>query len=412
MFRRLVTGSVQAGVEILGERPAMVVRSVSTLRRGALSVEDGETIRVAAASALTFRIPFVMVLASSGADVSEGVASLHAWGQAAQAITMCSGMVPVVVVVTGPALSGPALLLGLADLVVMTADAFAFVSGPAMVEEFTGVRIGIHQLGGTAMHARSSGLCAIESATEEEAMAHVEHLLSLLPGHADELPPLGPSGGSSFGPDQEPAVLRDIIPTRATSSYDVRRVAAALADDQDVTELWTRWSPQLVTALGRIGGRTVGFVANQPQALAGTLDIAASQKGARFVRFCDSFNLPLVTLVDTPGFLPGQGPRVAGDDPPRGRARLRLRRGHRAPGVRDPAQGVRGRLHRHGLEGPGERPVLRLARRRDRGDGSRRGGPDPAPEGRRPTSRRRSGTSMPTGSSPRGRRPSGGSSMR
>ena len=149
---------------------------------GRCRVEDGETIRVAAASALTFRIPFVMVLASSGADVSEGVASLHAWGQAAQAITMCSGMVPVVVVVTGPALSGPALLLGLADLVVMTADAFAFVSGPAMVEEFTGVRIGIHQLGGTAMHARSSGLCAIESATEEEAMAHVEHLLSLLPG--------------------------------------------------------------------------------------------------------------------------------------------------------------------------------------------------------------------------------------
>ena len=189
IFRRLVTGTVRAGVEELGGRPAMVVRSVSTLRRGALSVEDGETIRVAAASALTFRIPFVMVLASSGANVSDGVASLHGWGQAARALTMCSGIVPVVVVVTGPAISGPALLLGIADLVVMTTDAFAFVSGPAMVEEFTGVRIGIHQLGGTAMHARSSGLCAIESATEEEAMAHVEHLLSLLPGHADALAP-------------------------------------------------------------------------------------------------------------------------------------------------------------------------------------------------------------------------------
>jgi acetyl-CoA carboxylase carboxyltransferase component len=100
--------------------------------------------------------------------------------------------------------------------------------------------------------------------------------------------------------------LREIIPARATSSYDVRHVAAALADDRDVTELWNRWSPQLVTALGRIDGRTVGFVANQPQALAGTLDISASQKGARFVRFCDAFNIPLVTLVDTPGFLPGK----------------------------------------------------------------------------------------------------------
>jgi acetyl-CoA/propionyl-CoA carboxylase carboxyl transferase subunit len=249
IFRRLVTGSVRAGIEDLGDRPAMVVRSVSTVRRGALSVEDGETIRVAAASALTFRIPLVMVLASSGADVSDGVASLHGWGTAARAVTSCSGMVPVVVVVTGPA------LLGLADLVIMTADAFAFVSGPAMVEEFTGVRIGIHQLGGTAMHARSSGLCAIESASEEDAMAHVEHLLSLLPANADELAPLGPPDGSTRE-ERVPGALREIIPSRATSSYDVRRVAAELADDQDVTELWTRWSPQLVTALGRIGGRS------------------------------------------------------------------------------------------------------------------------------------------------------------
>jgi acetyl-CoA carboxylase carboxyltransferase component len=303
IFRRLVTGTVRAGVEELGGRPAMVVRSVSSLRRGALSIEDGETMRVAAASALTFRIPLVLVLASSGANVADGVASLHGWGQAARGMAICSGIVPVIVVVTGPAISGPALLLGIADLVVMTSDAFAFVSGPAMVEDFTGVRIGIHQLGGTSMHARSSGLCAIEAATESDALAHVEHLLSLLPANTDELPPVVMSGDPADRPVDE---LRGIIPDRATSSYDVRRVAAALADDTDITELWTRWSPQLVTALGRIDGRTVGFVANQPQALAGTLDIAASQKGARFVRFCDAFNLPLITLVDTPGFLPGK----------------------------------------------------------------------------------------------------------
>jgi len=303
IFRRLVSGTVRAGVEELAGSPVMVVRSVSTVRRGALSVDDGESIRVAAAAALAFRIPILLVLASSGADVSDGVASLHGWGQAARALTMCSGVVPVMVVVSGPAISGPALLLGLADLVVMTSDAFAFVSGPAMVEEFTGVRIGIHQLGGTSMHARSSGLCAIEAATEEDAVAHVEHLVSLLPANADELAPRVMIGDPA---DREVDDLREIIPARTTSSYDVRRVAEALADDHDVTELWTRWSPQLVTALGRIDGRTVGFVANQPQALAGTLDIAASQKGAQFVRFCDSFNLPLVTLVDTPGFLPGK----------------------------------------------------------------------------------------------------------
>ena len=194
IFRRLVTGTVRAGVEELGGRPAMVVRSVSTLRRGALSIEDGETMRVAAEAALALRIPMVMVLASSGADVSDGVASLHGWGRAAHALAMCSGTVPVVTVVTGPALSGPALLLGIADLVVMTTDAFAFVSGPAMVEEFTGVRIGIHQLGGTPMHARSSGLCAIEASSEVDAMAHVDHLLGLLPANADELAPRSPVG--------------------------------------------------------------------------------------------------------------------------------------------------------------------------------------------------------------------------
>ena len=109
IFRRLVTGTVRAGIEELGGRPAMVVRTVSSLRRGALSVEDGETMRVAAATALSFRIPIVLVLASSGADVSGGVASLHGWGQAARALARCSGVVPVLVVVTGPAISGPAL---------------------------------------------------------------------------------------------------------------------------------------------------------------------------------------------------------------------------------------------------------------------------------------------------------------
>jgi acetyl-CoA carboxylase carboxyltransferase component len=153
------------------------------------------------------------------------------------------------------------------------------------------------------MHSRSSGLCAIEAATEADAMEHVDNLLSYLPANTDETAPRG----SLHDPaDRRIPELREIIPTRATSSYDVRHVAAALADEEDVTELWGRWSPQLVTALGRIDGRTVGFLANQPQALAGTLDIAASQKGARFVRFCDAFNLPLVTLVDTPGFLPGK----------------------------------------------------------------------------------------------------------
>jgi acetyl-CoA carboxylase carboxyltransferase component len=268
-----------------------------------MSKEDGATLQTAAESALALHIPMVFVLASSGADVSEGIDSLHGWGQAARALAACSGIVPVLGVVIGPAISGPALMLGIADVVIMSPEAFAFVSGPAMVEEFTGVRIGIHQLGGAPVHARSSGLCAIEAVDELDAMDHVENILALLPAHADDLPPLGPTTDPE---DRVVPELREAIPARTTSSYDVRTVAAHLCDDAVFTELWTRWSPQLVTGIGRIGGRPVGMLANQPQALAGTLDIAASQKGAKFVRFCDAFNLPLVTLVDTPGFLPGK----------------------------------------------------------------------------------------------------------
>jgi acetyl-CoA carboxylase carboxyltransferase component len=302
-FRHLVSGNIHAGVEELAGRPVVVARTTSDVHRGALSFEDGETICQAARSACSLRLPIVIVLASSGADVSEGVASLHGWGRAARALASCSGLVPFLTVVTGPALSGPALLVGLSDLTVMTPDAYAFVSGPAMVEEFTGVRIGIQQLGGTSMHARSSGLCSLEAASEVDAMAQVEAILDLLPAHTDELPPRHPypEGGKEVVD-----ALDEIVPARTTSSYDVRRVAECLADDDGIVELWTRWAPQLVTALGRIGGRPVGFVANQPQALAGTLDITASQKGARFVRFCDAFNLPLITFVDTPGFLPGK----------------------------------------------------------------------------------------------------------
>ena len=302
-LRRLVPGTLRATVEDVGGRPAVVVRSASARHRGALGHDDGVTLADAAQLALRLRVPLVLVLASSGADVSEGMAALHGWGQAARAIAACSGIVPVVAVLTGPALSGPALLLGMADLVVMTPDAFAFVSGPAMVEEFTGVRIGLRELGGVAVHARSSGLCAVEAADEEEAWVAVEHLCGLLPAHADELAPVVAPADPPPAHDES---LRTIVPTKATSSYDVRHVVAAIADDGVVTEVWTRWSPQLVTALCRIDGQSVGVVANQPQALAGTLDIGASQKGARFVRFCDTFNLPLLTLVDTPGFLPGK----------------------------------------------------------------------------------------------------------
>jgi len=174
------------------------------------------------------------------------------------------------------------------------------VSGPQMVAEFTGIEVGISQLGGAAVHATSSGLCAVQSDDLDGAVAE---LLEYLPSNTDELPPSAPVSDSVLRPTPE---LRSVIPDRKSATYDARDVVRSLSDDGEFRELWPRWAGQLVTAFARLGGTPVGFVANQPRILAGTLDIAASQKGARFVRLCDAFNLPIVSLVDTPGFLPGK----------------------------------------------------------------------------------------------------------
>jgi acetyl-CoA carboxylase carboxyltransferase component len=303
MLRAGVPGAVSAAVHSVGGRPAVVVNFDPSHKRGALTRSDGDTLAEAARFARNERVPLVVFMASSGADVGEGLDALVGWGRAAREMVRNSGIVPMIMVVTGPAVSGPALLLGLADAVIMTPDAYAFVSGPRMVTAFTGVPISVDALGGPAAHARSSGVTSLIAASTEDAGDLVEVLLAHLPSHNDEEPPtlatddpvgrLTPEAGA-------------ILPASPTGSYDVRAVARAVVDDEEIIELRAAWASNLVTALATIGGRPIGIVANQPQTLAGTLDIAASQKGARFVNFCDGFNLPILTLVDTPGFAPGK----------------------------------------------------------------------------------------------------------
>ncbi len=286
-----------------GDRSVVRVRVGRTEKAGALSPRDGETIAAAAHVALAERLPVIVELSSTGADIGEGLAALHGWGQAAKALTACSGVVPTVIAVDGPAVSGPALLLGLADHVVMTTEAYAFVSGPHMVRQFTGVPIAAAALGGAGSHARTSGVASVVVSDAEAADQAVNALFDFLPSHNDDLPPIIPTDDPA---DRLVPEAGDVIPATPTGSYDVRTVVRALADDGEMLELKAAWAPNLVTAFGSIDGQPVGFVANQPCALAGTLDIPASQKGARFVAFCDAFNIPLVTLVDTPGFYPGK----------------------------------------------------------------------------------------------------------
>jgi acetyl-CoA carboxylase carboxyltransferase component len=234
--------------------------------------------------------------------VSEGVASLHAWGRVARALSDASGVVPTLLAVVGPCVSGPALLLGVVDQVVMTADAFAYVSGPDTVTAFTGVPVSRVELGGPGVHDLRSGVAALVVDDDADALDALATILDYLPDHHLDDPPW------FADPDpvgRECRLAPGIVPDTSNASYDVRDVICDVVDAGSMLELRARHAPNLVTALARLGGRSVGVVANQPSQRAGTLDIDASRKGARFVQWCDAFNVPLLTFVDTPGYEPG-----------------------------------------------------------------------------------------------------------
>jgi acetyl-CoA carboxylase carboxyltransferase component len=298
-----VPGTVTVAVEALGDRMAVVARSQPGSHKGALDIVSGETLTIAARTALRYHLPLVAVLSSSGADVHDGVAALHGWGQAAREIARCSGVVPIIVAVTGPTVSGPALLLGMADIVIATEEASAYVVGPQAIADFTGERLTAEALGGAGSLRRNSGVAAAVVADEHAALHLAAAVLSHLPDSCDDEPPRWPSDDPV---DRETPELSELVPASATGSYDVRDVARGIVDDGELLDLWGGWAPNLVTAFATLAGHPIGIVANQPMALAGTIDIPASQKGARFVELCDAFNIPILTLVDTPGFFPGK----------------------------------------------------------------------------------------------------------
>jgi acetyl-CoA carboxylase carboxyltransferase component len=302
---------------VLGHRSAAVSASIREIdgrsvswfsldggkHRGAIGTAEGQTIERAVHLAVELGMPVVGRIASSGADVTEGVAALHAWGRVAKALTDASGVVPVILVLVGPAVSGPALLLGIADHVIMTGDAFAYVSGPEVVAAFTGVPIASDRLGGVAVHERESGVATLVVDDENAAMLVLEALLSYLPANhlAD-----APREDTHDPTDRSCNRAASAVPARAMASYDVRVVIEDVLDEHSFLELRDRYAPSMVTGLGRLDGRAVGIVANQPMQQAGSLDIDAAQKAARFVQWCDCFNLPIVTFVDTSGYLPGK----------------------------------------------------------------------------------------------------------
>ncbi|MEU4574872.1 MULTISPECIES: carboxyl transferase domain-containing protein [Nonomuraea] len=296
---RLITPEDKSGVLAAMGRvegvPVVAFCSDARYQGGAMGSEGCEHIVHAYDVAVRERVPVLGIWHSGGARLAEGVESLHAVGRVFAAMTKASGVVPQISVVVGPAAGGAAYGPALTDLVILADSGRIFVTGPDVVRSVTGEDVTSAALGGPEPHSKRSGVVHVVTKTETDALLKARQLAVLL-GHQ------GRVRSSEIGEVDFSSLLPD-SPRRA---YDVKPLVNGLLDEPGV-ELHPKWAPNIVTSLGRLGGRTVGVIANNPMRLGGCLDATSAEKAARFVRMCDAFGVPLVVLVDVPGYLPGVG---------------------------------------------------------------------------------------------------------
>jgi propionyl-CoA carboxylase beta chain len=247
---------------------------------------------------------------SGGARIQEGVLSLGGYAEIFLRNVLASGVVPQISAIMGPCAGGAVYSPAITDFVVMVRDtSYMFVTGPNVVKTVTHEDVTLDELGGAEVHAKRSGVAHFEAEDEVTCAALLRRLVGFLP--SNNLDP-APAVSTEDPPDREDSVLDDIVPDLPTKPYDMREIIRRVVDDADVLEIHEGWAQNIICALARLDGRSIGVVAQQPTVLAGVLDIDASVKAARFVRFCDAFNIPLVTFVDVPGFLPGTAQEHAG----------------------------------------------------------------------------------------------------
>lgn len=275
--------------------PVVAFCSDATVMGGAMGAEGCGVVVRAYEQAMARGVPVVGLWHSGGARLAEGVRSLDAVGQVFAAMTRASGVVPQVSVVLGPAAGGAAYGPALTDVVVLAPAGRIFVTGPEVVRSVTGEDVDMARLGGPEPHGRRSGVVHVVADSEQDALARGGAVTALL----------GASGAVAAEVADVDAAAA--LPASSRRAYDVHPLIDALLDDGTSQELHPRWAPNIVTTLGRLGGRSVGVVANNPLRLGGCLDSSAAEKAARFVRMCDAFGVPLVVLVDVPGYLPGVG---------------------------------------------------------------------------------------------------------
>ncbi|MDD2278597.1 MAG: acyl-CoA carboxylase subunit beta [Bacteroidales bacterium] len=300
-----LSDGVVTGYGTIDGRIVYIFSQDFTVFGGSLSEMFAEKICKVMDMAMKVGAPVIGINDSGGARIQEGVKSLGGYADIFLRNILASGVIPQISAIFGPCAGGAVYSPALTDFIIMSRNtSYMFVTGPKVVKTVTGETVTAEQLGGADVHASKSGVAHFVSENEEEGILLIRKLLSYLPQNNLEEPPLAPCDDPINRLDDS---LNEIIPEEANKPYNVLEVIETIVDYGEFLEVQRHYSPNIVTGFARFNGMSVGIVANQPKYMAGVLDINASRKAARFVRFCDAFNIPVVTLVDVPGFLPGTG---------------------------------------------------------------------------------------------------------
>ena len=307
---KFLSDGVVTGYGTVDGRLVYVFSQDFTVFGGSLSETVSQKICKVMDQAMKVGAPVIGFNDSGGARIQEGVNSLSGYGEIFQRNIEASGVIPQISVIFGPCAGGAVYSPALTDFIMMAKNtSYMFVTGPKVVKTVTHEDITVEDLGGATVHASKSGVAHFAVDNEQDGIALLRELISYLPSNNMEMPP--------YVPCEDPInrledSLNEIIPDNPNKPYDIKDVITAIVDNGQFLEIQPNYAPNIVIGFARFNGMSVGVVANQPKYLAGCLDINASRKGARFVRFCDAFNIPLVTLEDVPGFLPGSGQEYGG----------------------------------------------------------------------------------------------------
>ncbi|MBL6976313.1 MAG: acyl-CoA carboxylase subunit beta [Deltaproteobacteria bacterium] len=308
--QRIPGDGVVTGHGKIDGRSVFVFAQDFTVFGGSLSAAYARKICKIMDLAMKVGVPVVGLNDSGGARIQEGVESLGGYADIFLRNTLASGVVPQVSVVLGPCAGGAVYSPAITDFIVMVENtSHMFITGPDVIRTVTHEEVSKEDLGGALTHARKSGVAHLVAPDDASALRLVADLMSYFPSNNTEDPPLVENGDS---PDRTDTALDDIVPTSPEKPYDIREIIRNVVDEGKFLEVHEQFAENIVVGFARFGGKSTGIVANQPAHLAGCLDINASVKGARFVRFCDAFNIPLVTFVDVPGFLPGTAQEYGG----------------------------------------------------------------------------------------------------